>query len=97
MEQAKGGVRESIESAADKWRANAFQGQEWTSKHFGSPDAQDNQYRATLKGGVLYLEKLSANDSGAYAYAGVMFPEADAPKIATVMVAAARTYLEKKK
>lgn len=89
----------TIEQAADKWRANAFVGQEWSTKNFGSPSSDSNEYRTTLKSGMLYLEKTAANPGtrGAFSYAGLMFPEEDAPKLATAIVAAAKAYLAKVK
>lgn len=87
--------RGTIAEAANESRERAFQGQDWTSKHFGRDDAEDNQYRTSLKNGYLYLEKMGANRSGPFSYAGIMFPEQDAPKMATVLVAAAKAYLAK--
>lgn len=94
---------ETIEEASERWRRVAFQGAEWTTKLFGRPEATENQYRGTVKSGYFYLEKtgngrtISSTGGNAYSYAGVMFPEEDLPKLATVIVGAARDYLNRKK
>lgn len=70
---------ETIEQAADRWRASAFQGAEWTTKYF--PNAKKGrEYRLTRKGDWFYLEKIHGGDT-AYSYAGVMFPADDVQKL----------------
>ncbi len=98
VEQSKAGPV-TIESNADRYRASAFSGQEWTSLLFGHPKAQEHEYRVSVKDGYAYLEKTAATPAtnGAYHYAGVMVPEGDLPRLATVIVAAARAYIAKKK
>lgn len=95
LEQPKEPV--TIEQAADKWRAAAFQGQEWSTKLFGKKEAQEHQYRVSLVAGHVYLEKTGASkgSNGAFSYAGLMFPEGDLPSLARVLVAATKEYLKR--
>jgi hypothetical protein len=89
---------ETIEQAADRWRNQAFTGQEWTTLLFGKAEAGENQYRTSIRDGYCYLEKQGYTKVGrAYSYAGVMFPEDDLPRLARVMVDAAKAYLDRKK
>lgn len=88
---------ETIEQAADSRRETAFQGQQWTTKHFGIPDAQGRQFRVSIRQGWCYLEQTDGNGGGAYHYAGVMFPEYSLPRLCDCLVPAARAYLAKTK
>jgi hypothetical protein len=84
----------TIEDNADRYRANAFSGQEFVTKHFGDPTATTNQYRLTTKNGMMYLEQSRSNGAtGAYGYAGVMLPRSDLPALARVVVDAAKRYI----
>lgn len=82
---------EGIEGELERYRAQAFQGQEWTTGVFYAGDAQKNQeamstsgYRLSLKGGWMYLEAVNRLDpkSSVYSYAGVMFAQSDLPHVA---------------
>jgi hypothetical protein len=86
--------KETIEEAADRWRAAAFVGQEWTCQHFGKPDHSGRKYRLSLKDGWLYLEWQDTADKGknAYHYGGLMLPEEAVVELANVIVQAAREY-----
>lgn len=71
----------SIEESADRYRASAFVGQEWSSKYW-PPDApigtEKASFRWSRKGDFIYLEQVrSGKDGRAYHYAGVMFPVSD--------------------
>lgn len=94
VEQPKEAV--TIERSVDRWRDQAFQGQEHVSGAFGDENAEENQYRCSIKGNHFYLEKTGNNDRGAYSYAGVMFPIWDLLKVARVFVAAAREHVKVK-
>lgn len=87
--------RETLEEASNRWREAAFTGQEWTSKHFGMPDKSGREYRLSLRNGWLYLEQTDNGGTGAYHYGGIMFPEEALPKLATVIVEAARAWKAK--
>lgn len=87
----------SLEESADRCRERAFEMQQWVSDNFGKPEAEDNQYRVSIKGGHFYLDATKNNKAGAYAYSGFMFPVEDLPKLASVIVQATRAYLQKTK
>lgn len=88
----------TIEDNADRYRANAFSGQEWTSKHFGDAAATSNQYRLSTKNGMMYIEQSrTLGINGAYGYTGLMLPEQDLPALARVVVDAAKSYIAKQK
>lgn len=87
----------AIEANVDRWRASAFAGREFVSKHFGLEQAQENQYRISVENGVIYLEKTATGGSGAYSYAGVFLPEGDLPVLARLFVDAAKDYMKRKK
>lgn len=86
-----------IEDNVDRWRAQAFEGREFVSSHFGEEGANENSYRISLRNGVGYLEKVGNNQAGAYSYAGLFFPEGDVVTMAKVWVDAARDYLKRNK
>lgn len=84
-----------IEGEVDRWREQAFAGQEWTSKHFYQSNAEANQkdsshgaYRISLKGGWNYMECIRRSETGtsAYHYSGLMFPALDMFAIAEAVV-----------
>ncbi len=84
---------EGIDSEVDRWREQAFQCQDWTTKNFYQEDREKNQadsassaFRLTLKKGWLYLEKVSfvstenvsvGAEKEPYSYAGLMMPQKD--------------------
>lgn len=89
--------RETIEEASQRWREAAFIGQEWTSQHFGKPDHEGREYRVSIRAGWVYLEQTDNTGMGAYHYGGLMLPESALPKLATVIVEAARAYKKMEK
>lgn len=86
------GDRKPLEDDHERQRAIAFQGQEWTSKYFGSFDAPGNEYRVSHKGEHYYLETLAKLPDGkeAYGYTGVMVHDRDLYKMVEVLVRAVR-------
>jgi len=67
-------LAETIEQAAERWRANAYFTQEHLSKHFNDGLPGKEKYRLTLKDGWRYLEQFRLDSKGgAYHYSGVMF------------------------
>jgi hypothetical protein len=79
------GERKTLAEDADRLRGVAFQGQEWTTKLFGKPDAPGNQYRVTLKGEHYYVEALDHAR-----YVGLMIDKRDLYNLVTVLVQAVR-------
>ena len=73
-------------------RWNAFQGQEWTTKYFGKPEATGNEYRVSHRGEHYYLEALHKLPNGkeAHGYSGVMVHENDLFNMVAVLVQAVR-------
>ncbi len=84
--------RVPVEQDVDRRREAAFTGQEWTTKFFGVPEAEGNQYRMSKRGEFYYLEMLHKLDGvrTAHGYTGVMVHERDLFSMATVIVAAVR-------
>ena len=91
-ETERDGERVLVEQDADRVRENAFKGQEWTSKYFGSTDAPGNEYRMSYRGGHYYLETILKEHGKplAYGYTGIMIRECDLLEATKVMVAAVR-------
>ena len=94
-EEAKAG-RVPLEEDADRLRDTAFKVQEWTTKFFGLPMAEGNEYRCSKKGDHYYLERLAKKPGAkeAYGYMSYMIPEADLESVVKVLVQA---YREKNK
>lgn len=86
------GERVPLEQDVDRLRSVAFQGQEWTTKAFGIPNVEGNDYRVSFKGQHYYLEVLSRVPGvpAAYGYVGVMLHERDLFAATTVLVQAVR-------
>lgn len=91
-EETKAGERVPVELDADRARAVAFKGQEWTSKYFGSFEAPGNEYRVSKKGPYYYLETIlkEPGKPTAYGYTGLMVHERDLMGMTKVLVAAVR-------
>ncbi len=82
---------ETIEVAAERWRANAFFTQEHVSKHFNQSAPGKEKFRLTLKDGWRYLEKFSLDSKGgAYHYCGVMFRDESLYELTGLFVAASK-------
>lgn len=92
-----GKERTPIEASVDEYRSRTMDFVEHVSAVFGKPEATTNQYRITSKSGVVYLEKLGANQAGPHSYTGLVLPEEDLPVIARVFVEATKAYLARKK
>ena len=87
---------ETIEQAADRWRATAFYAAEFFSKSWG--DVKDGtKYRLTTKDGMMFLETFGIRSGKAYSWSGVSFPQADLYEITSVFVKASRTKQEQEK
>ncbi len=86
--------RVPMELEVDRYRAQAFLGQEWTTAAFGSLDAPGNEYRVSRKGAHYYVETLAkapgAPGGQAYGYTGVMVHDRDLFALTTVLVQAVR-------
>lgn len=91
-EEPHEGARVTLEQDANRLRDMAFQGQEWTSKAFGEPDADGNTYRVSHKGVHYYVETLAKapGTAGAYGYVGLMVHDRDLLNLTKVMVQAVR-------
>lgn len=99
LDEGENAGRVPIEQDVTRLREVAFQGQEWTSKYFGIPDAPGNQYRMSFRGQHYYLETLAGTPGtpNAYGYTGLMVHERDLFNMATVIVAAVRAKQEREK
>ena len=86
------GQRVPLEQDVDNLRKQAFLGQEWTTKAFGIPNAEGNDYRVSRRGQYYYLETLSRVPGvpAAYGYVGVMLHERDLFAATAVLVQAVR-------
>lgn len=84
--------RVPMELEVDQFRAQAFQGQEWTTRAFGNLDAPGNEYRVSHKGTFYYVETLAKQpgSASAYGYVGLMVHERDLFALTTVLVQAVR-------
>ena len=91
-EETERGERVPLEEDVDRMREKAFLGQEWTSKYFGTPDAEVSEYRVSLRDGYYYLETLRKMPDAktAYGYTGVMVHERDLYAMVKVLVQAVR-------
>lgn len=91
-EAAKEGERVSFEEDADRMRLVAFKGLEWTTKYFGSFDAEGNEYRVSHRGQHYYLETIlkEVGKPTAYGYTGLMVHERDLMPLTKVLVEAVR-------
>lgn len=91
-EQEKEGERVSMEEDADRMREQAFVGQEWSTKYFGSREAPASEYRVSLRGEYYYLETLSKahGQVSAYGYVGLMVHESDMYNLTACLVKAVR-------
>lgn len=86
-----GRVSETIEVAAERWRANAFFTQEHLSKHFNAGLPGKDKFRLTLKDGWRYLEQFRLDSTGgAYHYCGVMFRDESLYELTGLFVKAAK-------
>ncbi len=82
---------ETIEAAAERWRANAFFTQEHLSKHFNDCVPGKEKYRLTLKDGWRYLEQFRLDKSGgAYHYCGLMFADENLYELTGLLAKASR-------
>lgn len=82
---------ETIEQAAERWRATAFWGSEHFSKSWPDRPREKGVYRLTEKDGNLFLEQFVNGTSGnAYKWAGVMFSTSDLYEITSVFVKASK-------
>jgi len=82
---------ESIEQAAERWRANAFFTQEHLSKHFNDGEPGTAVYRLTEKDGWQFLEQFRLGKDGkAYGWTGLMFKDSDLYEITNVFVKASK-------
>lgn len=90
-EEGHEGERIPMELEVDKFRAQAFQGQEWTTAAFGHLDAPGNEYRVSHKGTFYYVETLG-KEAGASCsrYVGLMVHDRDLYALTTVLVQAVR-------
>ena len=81
-----------MEEDADRNRLKAFEVQEWTTHHFGEPQAEGNEYRLSHRGMHYYLECLSKmpGAKGCHAYTGLMIHDKDLMTVTRVLVLAAR-------
>ncbi len=80
---------ETIETAAERWRTNAFATQ--TSKHFNDSVPGREVFRLTIKDGWRYLEQFRLDSAGgAYHYAGLMFRDENLNELAGLLVRAAK-------
>ncbi len=96
--EAEGTVRlpESIEAAAERWRANAIFTAEHFSKHYDANRPETSKFRLTSKDGNLFLEKFSLDVKGeAYHWAGLMFRESDLYELTSVFVKASKAKQER--
>lgn len=83
--------RAPMELEVDKYRAQAFLGQEWTTKAFGSLDAPGNEYRVSHKGSHYYVETLGKEPGASCSrYVGLMVHERDLYAITATLVQAVR-------
>jgi hypothetical protein len=92
LEEEEKGERVPLEEDTNRLRNNAFLAQEWTTKAFGEPDAEGNEYRVSHKGSHYYLETLHKLPGGktAHGYSGLMVHERDLYAVVTVLVQAVR-------
>ncbi len=82
---------ESIEQAAERWRATAFFTQEHLSKHFNESLPGKEKYRLTLKDGWRYLEQFRLDKlGGAYHYCGLMFQDDNLYELTGLLVKASK-------
>ncbi len=84
--------RVPMELEVDRYRAQAFLGQEWTTSAFGHLDAPGNEYRVSRRGEHYYVESLAKESAAktAYCYAGVMVHQRDLLALTAVLVQAVR-------
>ncbi len=84
--------RVSMDEDSNRLRENAFLGQEWTTKYFGTPEATGNEYRVSFKGHHYYLERLAKLPDGkeSHGYTGLMVHENDLLPMVQVLVQAVR-------
>ncbi len=84
-------VAETVEVAAERWRANAFFTQEHLSKHFNEGLPGKEKYRLTLKDGWRYLEQFRLDSKGgAYHYCGLMLRDDSLYELTGLFVAASK-------
>lgn len=93
------GERLTIEQDANRLRDNAFTGQEWASKVFGSGESDENDYRVSFKNDHYYVEELrkEPGKKEAYGYFGLMVHKRNLMNLTTALVLAARAQKEAKK
>jgi len=83
--------RVPLEQDVDRLRNTAFTYQQWTTKAFGEPDAEGNQYRVSYRSPHYYLEALvKQGNRPAYGYSGYMVHERDLYSVTQVLVQAVR-------
>jgi hypothetical protein len=84
-------VSETIETSAERWRANAMFTAEHLSKHWNESKPETAKFRLTEKDGNLFLEKFSLDVRGeAYHWSGLMFRASDLYELTSVFVKAAK-------
>jgi len=82
---------ETIETAAERWRATAIFTAELFSKHYNDSVPGTDKYRLTIKGEHMFLEKFSLGKDGqAYHWAGLMFDKKNLFEITSVFVRASK-------
>lgn len=86
-------VGETIEVAAERWRANSF----YTAEYFGKSWLNDltegaSKFRLTEGGNLMFLDRFQMDKSGKVAahWTGVMFRKDDLYELTSVFVAASR-------
>ncbi len=86
------GERVPMEEDVNRLRDQAFRVQEWTTKNFGIPEADGNEYRISRKGQHYYLEMLhkTPGTPTAYGYTGLMVHERDLYNMVACLVRAVR-------
>ncbi len=85
------GERIPMELEADKYRAQAFQGQEWATAAFGTLEAPGNEYRVSHKGSFYYVETLGKERGATCSrYCGLMVHDCDLYALTAVLVQAVR-------
>lgn len=96
LQEEPKGDRLPVEEDVDRMRLNAFTGQEWSTKHFGTYDGPGNEYRVSKRGDYYYLESILKKEGtkAAYGYTGLMVHKKDIVPMTKVLVEAAKESLK---